>query len=53
MYAYTNPFGIDIAAMIITSIKREIMIMYLLNNTSFLYFLSPFLTRFALTTRMK
>jgi hypothetical protein len=45
--------GIDIAPMIMTSMRRETMTMRWLNLTSLLYFVRPFWMRLALTVLRK
>jgi hypothetical protein len=51
--AYTKEFGIDMAAMIMTSMSREIAMMRWLKRKSLLYFCRPLLMRFALTVFRK
>jgi hypothetical protein len=52
-FSYTKEFGIDIAAMIMTSMSRETPMMRWLNFNNLLYLVRPFLIRLALTTRRK
>lgn len=50
---YTNPLGMSMAPIIMTSIRIETTIILWLNWTRRLYFIKPFFTRFPFTTRMK
>lgn len=50
---HTNEFGIDMAAMIMTSMSREMKMMRTLNLSSELYFCRPLATRFFRTVLMK
>lgn len=51
--AYTNELGMDMAAMIMTSISNDTTTMRWLKRTSRLYLVSPLLIRFALTVFRK
>jgi len=50
---YTKEFGIDIAAMIMTSIRSDTMTICWLKRTSLLYLVRPLLMRFSLTVFKK
>jgi hypothetical protein len=51
--AYTKELGIDIAAIIMTSISREMAMMRWLKRNNLWYFCRPLLMRFALTVFKK
>lgn len=50
---YTKELGIDMAAMIMTSMHSERITIFWLNFTRSLYLVSPFLMRLALTVLKK